>query len=86
MKRDLIKIVACFILLIHLSENYSMAQTVKPVTQDSTIIHQKDIVDVLQDNFKIHLRADSTKQKGSGPYFSLMPVVGYSLQSGLTGA
>jgi len=86
MKRDLLKIVACFILMIYLSENFVTAQNGKTVIQDSTSIQQKDIVDVLQDNFKIHLRADSTIQKGNGPYFSLMPVVGYSLQSGLTGA
>ena len=56
------------------------------VKQDSTLTRQKDIVDILQGGFKTHLRKDSSLTKGNGPFFSILPVVGYSLQSGLTGA
>ncbi len=86
MYKNLFRIAAGFSLLFFLSGNPALAQSAKVVKNDSLKIQQKDIVDVLQGNFKINLRADSAKQKGNGTYFSIMPVVGYSLQSGLTGA
>ena len=48
--------------------------------------NQKDIVDILQGGFKTHLRKDNNSMKGKATFFSILPVVGYSLQSGLTGA
>ena len=53
---------------------------------DTNTVYQKDIVDVLQKGFGWNIRKDSTSNKGNGPFISVMPVVGYSLQSGLTGA
>ena len=44
-----------------------------------------DIVDILQGGFKTHLRKDSLLLKGKGPFISIMPIVGYAMQSGLTG-
>lgn len=55
-------------------------------SQDSTLSKQKDVVDLLQKGFNAHLRKDNISTKGKGPFVSVMPVVGYSLQSGLTGA
>ncbi len=75
-----------FILLSFLSGNLVIAQSLPAAKNDSTQVEQKDLVDVLQDGLKLNLRANSTIQNGNGPYFSMMPVVGYSMQSGLTGA
>ena len=58
----------------------------QPEKQDSTFVNQKDIVDFLQNNFGWHLRKENSSLKGNGPFISVMPVLGYSLQSGLTGA
>jgi len=54
--------------------------------QDSTSVRQKDIVDIFQNGVAAHIRKENTLKKGNGPFVSIMPVVGYSLQSGLTGA
>lgn len=64
----------------------AVGQTGKAEVPDSILSKQKDILDVLQKGLNIHLRKDSISAKGKGPFVSIMPVVGYSLQSGLTGA
>ena len=84
MNKNLLVIVFNFVLLFFISGNSSLAQSVNAVKSDSTEIEQKDLVDVLQKNLKLHLRADSAVQSGNGPYFSIMPVVGYSMESGVT--
>ena len=76
----------CTILLSVLMSVSVFGQSEIAMKQDSTLTRQKDIVDILQGGFKTHLRKDSTLTKGNGPFFSILPVVGYSLQSGLTGA
>jgi len=76
----------CTVLLFVIWFHSALGQLEKTTIQDSTSLNQKDIVDILEGNFKVHLRKDSTKIKGNGPFISVMPVVGYSLQSGLTGA
>jgi len=86
MYKNRIQLVIGFILLIFLSGNLVKAQSLISAKNDSTQVEQKDLVDVIQDGFKLHLRADSIIQNGNGPYFSMMPVVGYSMQSGLTAA
>ena len=53
---------------------------------DSLINKDKDVVDLLYEHLKINLRTDSTKLKSNRPLFSIIPIVGYSLQSGVTGA
>ncbi len=54
--------------------------------QDSTLNQQHDVVDFIQKGTHANLRKDNLSAKGKGPFVSVMPVVGYSLQSGLTGA
>ena len=71
------------LLLFLLQEGKLTAQPEKP---DSTFVNQKDIVDFLQHNFGWNLRKENSSLKGNGPFISVMPVLGYSLQSGLTGA
>lgn len=53
---------------------------------DSISQTKRDIVDVFRKGPARSLPKDSTNSIGKGPFFSIMPVVGYSLQSGLTGA
>ena len=64
----------------------AFGQTITAEKQDSILSKQKDVIDLLQNGFHAHLRKDSISMKGNGPFISIMPVVGYSLQSGLTGA
>jgi len=80
----IIRTVALATLLLVLLHYSSSGQPVTTSNKDSTSNTQKDIVDILQKGFKTHLRKDSTSIKGKGPFISVMPVVGYSLQSGLT--
>ncbi len=54
--------------------------------KDSLLRNSKDIVDILDGGFKRILNKDTLKNKGKVTFFSILPVVGYSLQSGLTGA
>jgi hypothetical protein len=53
---------------------------------DSSLTRQKDVIDLFRKASSRDLQKDSSKFKNNGPYLSVMPVVGYSLQSGLTGA
>ena len=75
------------ILLFAILVNYSVSG--KPgnfCPQDSVYQTKKDIVDFFRKGVPRTLPKDSTNSTGNGPFFSIMPVVGYSLQSGLTGA
>ena len=58
----------------------------QPTTTNNT--EQKDLRDVIKKAFRLKsfLGSDTTKQKGEGPYISLLPAVGYALSSGITGA
>jgi len=76
----------------------SMPLEAKPVTgmanylRDDSLNHaqqnvnQKDVQDLLGHMLHIKFKPDSLKYNGNGPFLSVVPVVGYSLQSGLTGA
>ena len=46
---------------------------------------QKDIRDVFAKALKLKVKPDSLKMKGDGPFFSIIPMVGYSLMSGVVG-
>jgi hypothetical protein len=81
-----VKALFCTTLLFSLWVKSAVGEPGNTAIQDSSSQKQKDIVDILEVNFKVHLRKDSTSIKGNGPFISVMPVVGYSLQSGLTGA
>lgn len=61
-------------------------QTAKTNPPDSTRAVQKDIVDVFRQAFHSGSRKENSTPEGNGPFVSVMPVLGYSLQSGLTGA
>jgi hypothetical protein len=56
-------------------------------TANEKLLHDKrDLNDVIHQTFYLKNRADTIKPKGQGPFISVMPVVGYALQSGITGA
>jgi hypothetical protein len=44
-----------------------------------------DIVDIFDKKLNITLRHDTAMEKTNGPFLSVLPAVGYALQSGLTG-
>jgi outer membrane protein assembly factor BamA len=46
---------------------------------------QKDIIDFLHLQPKDSTKSKETKDSGNGPFFSVMPAVGYSMLSGFTG-
>ncbi|MDP4208263.1 MAG: BamA/TamA family outer membrane protein [Bacteroidota bacterium] len=64
----------------------ALGQSEKPVIRESLPAKQKDFVDILDGTFKFHLRKDSALLKSNKPLFSIIPIIGYSLQSGFTGA
>ena len=86
MNLNLPKSFTCLILLFILNSSLVNGQTGEGVRKDTIATEQKDIVDILQGGFKTHLRKDTVSVNGKGPFISILPVVGYSLQSGLTGA
>jgi hypothetical protein len=52
---------------------------------DSTKVQQKDIKDVFQDLFNKQFSRDTSTLKGNGPFISIIPAVGYSMHTGITG-
>jgi hypothetical protein len=86
MNLPILRRIACAILFSILFYSPTFGQTVTAEAQDSILSKKKDVIDILQKSFHTHLRKDSISMKGNGPFISVMPVVGYSLQSGLTGA
>jgi len=86
MNRFIPRAACCAVLFFVLLSSSIFGQTESVVKQDSAVSNQKDIVDILQGGFKTHLRKDNNSMKGKATFFSILPVVGYSLQSGLTGA
>jgi len=58
----------------------------KHIDIDTDFVNQRDLREILTRLFHIKFKTDSVKFKGDGPYFSIVPVVGYTLQSGITGA
>ncbi len=81
-----LKAFAIVIILSILNSYIARAQTGTVVKKDSALSEMKDVVDILQGGFKTHLRKDTVSVNSKGPFISILPVVGYSLQSGLTGA
>ena len=86
MNLALLKAVVLTLLLSIINSCSLKAQPVIVVKKDSTLSEKKDIIDILQGGFKTHLHKDTVSEKGKKSFFSILPVVGYSLQSGLTGA
>ncbi len=86
MNLTLLKAFAFTAILSILNSYLVKAQPGIVVKKDSILSETKDLVDILQGGFKTHLRKDTVSVNGKGPFISILPVVGYSLQSGLTGA
>ena len=74
------------LLIVQYANHSATAQTSFQKKISGNAVEQKDIVDIFKKAGASDSQNDSTKLKGKGPFFSVMPVVGYSLQSGLTGA
>ncbi len=72
------------LLLFILGPKNTFGQSSTRAKEDSITNQSKDIVDLIHLEFKTPLRRDSAE--GKKPFFSVIPVVGYSMQSGLTGA
>ena len=85
MKIYKLKILSLFIFLTIYSTVNISGQAVKTAAKDSTGIQQIDVVDIFQLLLLKELRTDSAEMKDNGPFFSLIPVIGYSLHTGLTG-
>ncbi len=82
----ILKTATSFLLISILNCNPLFSQSRIIVKQDSALSKSIDIVDVLQGGFKIPFRKDSASMKEKQFFVSILPVVGYSLQSGLTWA
>ena len=78
------KIISVSIILLFFSKFIS-GQTGETIPNDSATVQQKDVVDIFQKLLSLELRKDSVSMKDNGPFFSLIPVIGYSLHTGLTG-
>jgi outer membrane protein assembly factor BamA len=78
------KIISASLILLFFSKFIS-GQTGEAFPNNSAIVQQKDVVDIFQELLSRELRKDSASMKDNGPFFSLIPVVGYSLHTGLTG-
>ncbi|MGC1389522.1 MAG: hypothetical protein WA816_00640 [Bacteroidales bacterium] len=85
MKIYIYKILSLSIILSIYSNQSLSGQSGKMFIKDSSIVQQKDVVDIFQKLFNKQLRKDSSSMKDNGPFFSLIPVIGYSLHTGLTG-
>lgn len=84
MKRQLLNTIALILWLPWSQAAFGM--TGFDVASDSTTNKQKDIVDIFRKESEGHNPDKGASLKGTGPFISVMPVIGYSLQSGLTGA
>jgi outer membrane protein assembly factor BamA len=85
MKLKKCKIASVYLILIILSIRIGLSQAAVIITKDSAGIQQKDIVDVFHGLFSKQLHEEDTPIVGNGPYFSIIPVIGYSMHTGLTG-
>lgn len=89
------KIIVSFVfsVLIYLKANSNPstgtgAETSIPNIQtgpDTTISNQKDVREIIAGALHIHVKQDSVKMKGNGPFIAAFPMVGYALQSGYLG-
>jgi hypothetical protein len=81
----LLRIVACTFYLLLAFTGLISGQDIQPVDQKNKDFGQKDVSDLFRNNKKVKAVKDSTLNR-NGPFISILPVVGYSLQSGVTGA
>jgi outer membrane protein assembly factor BamA len=81
----MMKIVSVLVLLIINANQLILGQPEKIACSDNNKIQQKDIVDVFQKVFNKQSRKDTVPLQGNGPFFTVIPAVGYSLHTGFTG-
>jgi hypothetical protein len=79
------RIVSLSIFLIFCPHQFISGQSEKIVLKDSAEVRQLDIMDVFQRLSAKQLRKDTGTLKGNGPFFSVIPAIGYSMHTGLTG-
>jgi hypothetical protein len=85
MKICKLKMVSLSIFLIIKSLQHISGQSEQIVLKDSARVQQKDIIDVFQKVFSKQSRKDTISLKGKGPFISVIPAVGYSMHTGITG-
>ncbi len=76
-------------LFSNVDDIYSMVRDSSSIIQNKlpqSIHKQIDCYDILKNLFHINLRIDSSKTKGLGPFFSIIPAAAYTLATGWTGA
>jgi len=73
-------------ILIFSLNQFISGQPEKIEIKDSTKVDQKDIVDIVHLILDKQVRKENLKIKGSGPYFSILPAVGYAMHTGITAA
>ena len=79
------KKVSLALILLIFSIHYVLGQTDKIIPKDSARVQQEDIVDIFHGLFSKQLRDEGTSLEGNGPYFSIIPAIGYSMHTGTTG-
>ncbi len=79
------KIASFSVVLFILSTCLVSGQPEKIISTDSAILQKKDIVDVFHGLFSKQLRTEVVSLEGNGPFFSIIPAVGYSVHTGITG-
>jgi hypothetical protein len=85
MKRCKLKIVFLSIFLIIHSIQFISGQQEKTVIKDSAVVQQKDIIDVFEKVFSKRERKDTAALKSSDRTISVIPALGYSMHTGITG-
>jgi hypothetical protein len=79
------KIISLSAFLLIYSQQIISGQSVSSVPQDNDIIPPKDIIDVFQQVINKQSGKDTASLKGRGPFFTIIPAIGYSLHTGITG-
>jgi len=55
------------------------------ISRGDSIAHQKDIVDIYRRIFKSGVQPDTSGLYGNGPFYAIVPAVGYGMHTGITG-
>jgi hypothetical protein len=79
------KLASLSLILVISSIRFVSGQPDKIIPKDSARVQQKDIVDIFHGLFSKQLREEGTSLEGNGPYFSIIPIIGYSIHTGTTG-
>jgi outer membrane protein assembly factor BamA len=85
MKISKCKLVCLTVFLIIHFPGLITGQSTEIVKKDFDIFQQKDIIDIFQKAFGRQSRKDTVTLNGNGPFISVIPAVGYSMHTGITG-